>query len=136
MFKKLPLVGDYMDTNVPTVHPEMEIFEAVRFLLEHQVSGAPVLDGANELVGILSEKDCLSLLATGHDHQRASGTVAEFMTRDVQYIPPDMNVFFAAGMFLRSVFRRFPVVEKGRLVGAITRFDILRAIDESHSNGR
>ncbi|MEE8524110.1 MAG: CBS domain-containing protein, partial [Thermoanaerobaculia bacterium] len=54
--------------------------------------------------------------------------VADFMTKEVKSIPPNMDVYYAAGLFLKESFRRFPVVENGRLVGAITRFDMLRAI--------
>ena len=50
------------------------------------------------------------------------------MTSDVITVPPHMNIYFAAGMFLNDNIRRFPVTENGKLVGAITRFDILRAI--------
>jgi CBS domain-containing protein len=54
--------------------------------------------------------------------------VADIMTSNPETIPPDMDVYFAAGLFLRRQFRRFPVVEDGKLVGTITRFDILRVI--------
>jgi len=56
------------------------------------------------------------------------GKVEAFMTRDPETVPPDMDVYYAAGLFLKRNFRRFPVVEDGRLVGAITRFDILRVV--------
>jgi len=125
----LPRVSQFMDTTVHVLKPSMEIFEAVAFLLEHKVTGAPVVNEDNELIGILSEKDCLKLLALGDNTELPTGTVAEFMTAKVTSIPPRMNIYFVAGMFLNDVVRRFPVVEDGRLVGAITRFDILRAIE-------
>ena len=105
-----------------------EILDAVGFLLEHRVTGAPVVDGAGHLVGMLSEKDCLHLVATGADANRPRGTVAEFMSTALTTISPDTDVYYAAGLFLQSSFRRLPVVEAGKLVGAITRFDILRVI--------
>ncbi len=126
---KLPQVRDYMDTEVPTLNPEMEILDAVNFLLDNHVTGAPVVNGEGTLIGILTEKDCLRLLATGSNNEFPSGTVADFMTARVETIRPHMNVYFVAGLFLGQNFRRFPVVdEAGRVVGAITRFDILRAI--------
>ncbi|MCK6570554.1 CBS domain-containing protein [Myxococcota bacterium] len=124
----LPLVREYMDHFVNTLRPETDIFDAVEFLLERRVTGAPVVDAAGRLVGIISEKDCLRLLAQGFDHQAPHGTVADYMTRNVETVKPDMDVYFAAGIFLRGQFRRLPVVEGDMLVGAITRFDILRAI--------
>lgn len=127
----LPKVRDYMDTVVQTLSPETQILDAVDFLLEKHVTGAPVVDEQNMVLGILTEKDCLNLLAAGSDADVPKGTVADFMTTDVQTIPPSMNVYFCAGLFLNTSVRRFPVVDQGKLVGAITRFDILRAIQKN-----
>ncbi len=127
----LPKVSDYMDTVVQTLRPETQILNAVDFLLEKHVTGAPVVDGQYRVVGILSEKDCLNLLAAGSDADLPQGTVADFMTTEVQTIPPSMNVYFCAGLFMNTTVRRFPVVDQGKLVGAITRFDILRAIQKN-----
>jgi CBS domain-containing protein len=126
--EKLPIVRDHMDTEVYSLEPETEILDAVGFLLQHHVTGAPVIDQAGHLVGMLTEKDCLKLITTGADANRPHGTVADFMTTAVTTISPDTDVYYAAGLFLHQGFRRFPVVEAGRLVGAITRFDILRVI--------
>jgi CBS domain-containing protein len=130
---QLPIVRDHMDTRVYSLKPGAEILDAVGFLLEHHVTGAPVVDDAGHLVGMLTEKDCLRLVATGADAERPRGTVADFMTTAVTTISPDTDVYYAAGLFLHQAFRRLPVVEAGRLVGAITRFDILRVI---HANLR
>jgi CBS domain-containing protein len=120
-----------MDTIVQTLNPKTEILDAVDFLLEKHVTGAPVVDGENRVVGILTEKDCLNLLAAGSDADLPQGSVEDFMTHEVQTIPPSMNVYFCAGLFMNTVIRRFPVVEHDKLVGAITRFDILRAIQKN-----
>ena len=127
----LPIVRDYMDTVVQTLSPETEILDAVDFLLEKHVTGAPVVDERNQLLGILTEKDCLNLLAAGSDADAPHGTVADFMKTEVQTVPPGMNVYFCAGLFMNTTVRRFPVVDQGKLVGAITRFDILRAIQKN-----
>jgi len=126
--EKLPIVRDHMDIEVFSLQPGIEILDAVGFLLEHHVTGAPVVDEAGHLVGMLTEKDCLKLIATGAAANRPRGTVADFMTTAVTTISPDTDVYYAAGLFLHQGFRRFPVVEAGKLVGAITRFDILRVI--------
>ncbi|MDP3232759.1 MAG: CBS domain-containing protein [Myxococcales bacterium] len=124
----LPVVRDFMDTVVPTVRPEMPILEAVDFLLSSHVTGAPVVNGEGVLLGMLTEKDCLRLLSTGVNGDVPSGLVRDFMTTKVDVIGPDMNMYFVAGLFLGADFRRFPVVENGKLVGAITRFDVLKSI--------
>lgn len=125
---RLPVVRDHMDRHVPTLRPETKILDAVGFLLEKKVTGAPVVDKSGRLVGMLTEKDCLRLVAAGVGGELPRGTVADIMTRDPESIPPDMDVYYVAGLFLQRDFRRFPVVEDGKLVGAITRFDILRVI--------
>jgi CBS domain-containing protein len=117
-----------MDTNVPTLRPEVNIMDAIGFLLEKRVTGAPVVDKSGLLIGMLTEKDCLWLVAAGVDGDLPRGTVADFMSPNPETIPPNMDVYFAAGIFIKRQFRRFPVVENGKLVGAITRFDILRVI--------
>lgn len=125
---KLPVVRDYMDRHVATLRPETDILDAIRFLLEKRVTGAPVVERSGRLVGMLTERDCLRLVAAGVEGNLPRGSVATFMTPNPETIPPGMDIYFAAGLFLKRSFRRFPVVEDGKLVGAITRFDILRAI--------
>ena len=124
----LPRVREYMNKESQTLTADMTILEAVEFLLDRKLTGAPVVNDANEVVGILSEKDCLRLLAEGADNQRPNGVVRDFMTKKVVTVPPTMNIYFVAGMFLNDVIRRFPVVENGKLVGVISRHDVLRAI--------
>ncbi|MEE9280273.1 MAG: CBS domain-containing protein [Myxococcota bacterium] len=123
-----PVVGDFMDTRVPTVRPDTDILEAVESLLKNHVTGAPVVDDAGHVIGMLTEKDCLKLIATGHGADVPRGTVESFMETEITTITPDTDIYFAAGLFLRNSFRRLPVVEGGRLIGAVTRFDILRVI--------
>jgi predicted transcriptional regulator len=126
----LPRVSEYMDTDVKKLLPEQEILEAVSFLLANRVTGAPVVDDNDAVIGIISEKDCLRLLAAGDNAELPQGKVKDFMSRQVTTVPSSMNIYFVAGMFLNDVVRRFPVVDNGKLVGVITRFDILRAIEQ------
>ncbi len=127
---KFPKVTEYMDVVVHTLRPEIDIYDAVDFLLHHHVTGAPVVDHHNNLIGIVTAKDCLRLLSAGAGDEKTlpRGRVSDYMTRDVICIPPKMDIYFAAGIFLTNNFRRLPVVLNGILVGAITRFDILRVI--------
>ena len=125
---KLPQVRAYMDTKVPTIPPDMPILDAVDYLLEHKVTGAPVVSENGDMVGILTAKDLLRLLSHGDQNEMPTDLVESYMTTGVITVEPRMNIYFVAGVFLTQTFRRLPVVEKGKLVGAITRFDILRAI--------
>jgi len=126
---RLPTVREFMDRHVQTISPDSDIMEAADFLLEKRVTGALVANSKGELVGILTEYDCLRLLTHGDEHHEApKGKVKDFMTSKVQTIPPTMDIYYCAGLFMNVSFRRFPVVENGRIVGAITRFDLLRAV--------
>jgi CBS domain-containing protein len=125
---RLPTVREFMDRYVDTLSPESDIMEAADFLLEKRVTGAIVANSKKEVVGILTELDCLKLLTLGDaEHAGPRGKVKDFMSTNVQTIPPSMDIYYLAGLFLKVPFRRFPVVEGGRIVGAITRFDVLRA---------
>ncbi len=127
--RHLPTVREFMDRYVETVSPEMDIMEAVDFLLEKRVTGALVANDRHELVGIITEFDCLKLLTVGDAHQEPPrGKVKDFMVANVQAIPPTMDIYYCAGLFANVAFRRFPVVEGGRIVGAVTRFDLLRGV--------
>lgn len=126
---KLPLVRDHMDKIVHTLDPDTEILDAVRFLLEHHVTGAPVVDEENQLLGMLGEKDCMQLISEGVNGDIPDGTVRNYMRTNIRTVAPDMDIYYIAGLFLQDTLRRFPVVEDGKLVGAITRFDLLRAME-------
>lgn len=125
----LPTVREFMDRHVQTISPDSDIMEAADFLLEKRITGALVANSKGELVGILTEYDCLRLLTHGDEHHEAPrGKVKDFMTSGVQTIPPTMDIYYCAGLFMNVSFRRFPVIENGRILGAITRFDLLRAV--------
>ncbi len=127
--KSLPKVGEFMDAAVPALSPETQIMKAVDFLLRHQVTGAPVVDSDGRLLGIITETDLLKLVTEGIQGQPPTeATVAEYMTHDVVTVPPTVDIYYVAGIFLNNKFRRLPVVKDGKIVGAITRYDLLRVI--------
>ena len=87
--RRLPTVREFMDRYVETVSPEIDIMEAVDFLLEKRVTGALVANSRKELVDILTEFDRLELLTLGDAHHEAPrGKVKDFMMSAVQAIPP------------------------------------------------
>lgn len=125
-----PRVRDCMARDLVTLSPEMEITQAAHLLLAHGISGAPVVDAAGRLVGVLSKKDCLRAALQASYHRDWGGEVAGFMSREVETLAPDLDIVAAAQAFVDSSYRRFPVLAEGRLVGQISRADVLRALTE------
>lgn len=127
--RELPTVEMYMDRDTHALSAGDDILVAVRRLIEEGVTDAPVLDEQGRLVGMLSEYGCLRLLAEGRDGNQPRGPVREFMSTALTTVPPAMDIYFVAGMFLSEpTQRRFVVVKDGSLVGVVTRKDILRAV--------
>tara|TARA_B100001123_G_C14794207_1_gene821710 strand:- start:41 stop:505 length:465 start_codon:yes stop_codon:yes gene_type:complete len=123
-----PIVKNYMTTRLVTLSKDMDVYFAIGLLLKNKISGAPVIDNNNNLIGILSEKDCLRIFANGSFYDMPGGLVSQFMTEVVLTVSSSTDIFAVAGEFLKNNFRRMPVVEGKKLVGQISRRDILRAI--------
>ncbi len=129
--KRVSLVSDYMTRDLVTLTPDTEINRAMNQLLDNEISGAPVLDANGALVGVLSKKDCLKAAMDASYYRSWGGTVEAHMSTDVQTLDAGMDVLAAASAFVNSTYRRFPVMEDGRLVGQISRADALRAMRDS-----
>lgn len=125
------LIAKYMVplSNMITLKPNQGIREAIATILEKKISGAPVLDESNHLVGNLSEKDCLRIIVDYAQQNLpvVDKKVSDYMSTKVFSISPTTNVVDAAIEFLSSPIRRYAVVEKGVLIGEISRREILRA---------
>ncbi len=124
-------VSAYMTTNLLTFKPDTDVMAAIGQLLKRGHSGAPVVDDAGLLVGMLSEKDCLKVAVIANYEGVSPGVVRDFMSAKVAALDPEMTLLDAATRFLDAPYKRFPVVESGRLVGQLSRSDILRAIHDA-----
>ena len=120
-------VRDTMSTNVITFAPGDSVVHAMATLLERGISGAPVVDEDGALVGILSEVDLIQVVVQDSYYDDPVGIVADFMQTSVECVDPDMDIFSLAQQVLRHHRRRYPVLENDRLVGQISRRDVLRA---------
>ncbi|MCH7399650.1 CBS domain-containing protein [Belliella sp. DSM 107340] len=123
------LVQDHMSTNLVTFYPDDSIDHVLDLLTKRKISGAPVVDQEGNLVGIISEVDCLKEIIKGKYSNTPSfpGKVSEHMTTNVITMKPDLSLFDAAQQFLDKKIRRFPVMKDGKLVGQLSLSDIIRA---------
>jgi CBS domain-containing protein len=120
--------GDVMTTSVTTIAPEATVDEAIRILLENQISGLPVVDARGMLAGMISE---FQLLETVFDPQIRDEPVCGFMTKDVISVEEGASLADVASLFIMHRIRRVPVLRGGQLVGLITRRDLLRYVAEA-----
>jgi len=121
---------DYMALDVIALTPEMDLQRAVLLLLKHSISGAPVIDSGGAVIGILAEKDCLRIAFDASYHREPCGPVSDYMSTEVETIDANTDIVEVLERFLKSRYRRFPVVSGNRLVGVISRRDALRALSD------
>ncbi len=131
--KKYDPIAKYMARDLITFSEDTEITEVIDTLLEHQISGAPVLNDKKEIIGVIDDKDCLHTLVDSvyHNVPVRERRVKSYMTDVYKTIPVGSDIVDAANIFLKTKYKRLLVVDdKGRLKGQISRRDILRAIKD------
>lgn len=130
MRKRSLLVRDYMSTTLITLDSDTDILQAAHILIRNQISGAPVVDNIGKLVGILTERDIMAMAVQAYYHGTLGGMVKDHMIVNPQTVKPDDSLLDVAQLFINGRFHRFPVVEDGRLIGVISRSDLMRALGE------
>jgi CBS domain-containing protein len=122
-------VSDYMTRKLVTFKANQPIEEVINAIIKHRISGGPVVNEKHELIGVISEGDCIKEISESRYHNMPMNnhTVENYMVKDVETIDGNMNIFDAANKFLESKRRRFPIIENGKLVGQISQKDILKA---------
>ncbi len=124
------VVRTFMTRDLITFTPDVDIHKAIKDIIKHRISGAPVIDGNGRLIGMLSESDCIKTIVDSpyNNLPGGNGTVGDFMSTNVVTVSPEKTIVSLAYEFTNTPYRRFPVVEKDRLIGQISRSDVLRAI--------
>lgn len=140
--------ADIMTSPVITVGPETKIAEAARLMLQHGISGLPVVDGEGALVGIVTEGDLVRRSEIGTDRHRArwvelligpgrlardyvdahARTVGEIMTAEVAVVPPGAKLPEVVKLMEKRHVKRVPLVENGAIIGIVSRADLMRAL--------
>ena len=120
---------DVMSTNVISVKEDDPIFDAVKLLVENNISGLPVVDDDMKLTGILSEKDLVNLF---YEQEEAdSKTVGDYMTNPAVSFEDNNALLNVCNFLLKNIFRRVPVTSGGRLIGIISVQDVLKTVLQS-----
>jgi len=122
-------VSDYMTKKLITFKPDQSVLEVMNTLIKNKISGGPVVNEKNELLGIISEGDCMKQISESryYNMPMEDMIVEKHMAHEVETIDGNMNVFDAANKFVNSKRRRFPILENGKLIGQISQKDVLKA---------
>lgn len=144
---------DIMTTSVITADPAMSVSDIAKLLLDYRISAVPVLDENGKLAGVVSEGDLMRRSDLGTERERSwwlemfgatdrpsdyiksHGRKAEdVMTRDVITVSPDTSVADIAATLERKHIKRVPVIEDGKLVGLVSRSNLLGALTVAHDS--
>ena len=121
-------VADYMTKKVVTLTKETLVIDAVKKLLDHKITCAPVVDAQGHLLGMFSEKDSIKVFLKSVYNQDMGGKVGDYMTAGVISVDADASIVELAEKFDQSSVRSFPVFDDGQFAGIISRTDVLKAL--------
>lgn len=119
-----------MTTDVVAVTKDTDIYEAIRTMIAHHVTGLPVIDRERNLLGVVTEKDVLRLL---YDIEDQPGEVQDYMTPAVVAFDQEDSIVDIAESLGENPFRRVPILHDGKLAGVISRKDIIRHMKEQQA---
>jgi len=125
-------ISKYMATKLITFKPTDDIWHAINIIVKNKISGTPVVDSKGALVGMLSEVDCMRVMLEGtyNNQPGGMGQVKDFMATNLTTIDSKTTLIEAAFNFAHSKYKRFPVLENNKLVGQLSRSDVLKAISK------
>lgn len=129
MTYKSCVVKDYMARTLVTFKPDTDVLDAIHVLVTKRIAGAPVIDDEGNLLGMLSELDCMKVALDAGYHGIWGGPVSDFMSAGVKTVDAEMSIVDLAKTFIDTTYRRYPVMDGTRLVGQISRRDVLRALE-------
>ncbi|HEX4557065.1 MAG TPA: CBS domain-containing protein [Xanthobacteraceae bacterium] len=141
-------VKDVMSRQIVSIGPEAPVLDAVQLMLQHRISGLPVIDASGNLQGVVTEGDFLRRAETGTQRKRArwieflmgpgrlaseyvrvsGGKVGEVMTPEVHTVTEDAPLEDAVHLMERHRVKRLPVMRDGKVVGIVTRSNLMRAL--------
>ena len=127
-------VQECMTKNVQlnTFQPEQRMVDVIKTLVKKRISGGPVIDDTGNLVGMISEGDCLREVVRGkyNNSLHLTGKVKDYMVTNVTTLQYDTDILDAAQKFLTMRLRRFPVMKDGKIIGQVSQQDVMKALLE------
>lgn len=124
-------IADYMTTHMVTLTKDHSVLDAVKIMLDHKITSAPVVDDKGRLLGMFSEMDGMKVFLDSVYNQGMSGKVGDYMTKNPVTVEANTSIVDLAEKFQNLPIRSFPVFEDNELVGIISRTDLLRACAEA-----
>lgn len=124
-------IRDVMQRQIPAIHPHMPLAVAVKALLQSHISGLPVIDEQHRIIGFISEQDCIHALLVSRYHSEGDPEVGDVMYDKPLVVSPGENMIDLAQNLVPGKPKIYPVAEGGRLVGVITRGQILSVLAQA-----
>lgn len=123
--------NDIMTKKLITLKPDDSIYLGLKMLLHNHISGAPVVDKEGTFVGMFTEKSCMNVIIADQYHGNSNTQVGDFLFTDIRTISPSTSLIEIGMIFLTEARRRLPVISKGKLLGQVSRRDVLRAVNKT-----
>jgi CBS domain-containing protein len=120
------IARDIMTRKVYTIRPEASAQETAQLLDQHRISGLPVVDEGNDIIGIVTEADIISKV------DKEGLRVSDIMSHEVTSVNEETPVSEIALLLTERKIKRVPVVQDGKLVGIVSRADIVHAVAQGH----
>jgi CBS domain-containing protein len=120
------IARDIMTSKVCTISPEASVQEIAQLLSQHRISGAPVVDSTGKIIGIVTEADIISKV------NREGMRVSDIMSHEIIAVDEETPVGDIAQLLSERKIKRVPVVRDGKLVGIVSRADIVNAVAQGH----
>ncbi|GIW98980.1 MAG: inosine-5-monophosphate dehydrogenase [Pirellulaceae bacterium] len=124
------LAKDIMTTNLVTLSPDQDVFQAIDVLLRRRISGAPVVSKEGQFLGVFSESSCMRFVINAAYDSLPDASLLPFVDPNPPTIRSDTDLLTICQTFLDQATRRLPVVDDGRLVGMVSRRDVMRVVAE------
>ncbi len=121
---------DIMTTDLVTLSPNCDVFAAIDLLLKKRISGAPVVNSCGNFLGIFSERSCMQVIVNAIYEGLPDASLMAFVDPNPPTITPDTDLLTVCQTFLDQATRRLPVLEGNRLVGQVSRRDVMRVAAE------